>query len=235
MSRRLTPISSTDDPEMSSNDGIARSRTSISTVLASSRPARSCSRSRSRVDVACSRVICASVRGLAERRRRRRRQQQIEQPLLGRLPRLLAHLDLALLAHHLHGDLDEIAHHRLDVAADVADLGELRRFDLEERRLREPRQPPRDLGLADAGRTDHQDVLRRDFLGHVGRQPLPAIAVAQRDRHGALRLAPGRRRTCRARRRSRAASATRRASGRALGQRDRRHVTALPATSWLFV
>ena len=95
---------------------------------------------------------------------------------------------VALLAHHVDGELDEIAHHRLDVAADVADLGELRRLDLDERRLREPRQPPRDLGLADAGRPDHQDVLGRDLLGHLRRQPLPAQAVAQRDRHGALRL-----------------------------------------------
>ena len=31
------------------------------------------------------------------------------------------------LAHHVDAELDEVAHHRLDVAADVADLGELRR------------------------------------------------------------------------------------------------------------
>ena len=93
-----------------------------------------------------------------------------------------------LLAHQLHGDLGQVADHRFDVAADVADLGELRRFDLEERRLRELRQPPRDLGLADAGRADHQDVLRRDFFGHLRRQLLSAHAVAQRDRDGALGL-----------------------------------------------
>ena len=83
-------------------------------------------------------------------------------------------------------ELHEVAHHRLDVAADVADLGELRRLDLDERRLRQPRQPPRDLGLADAGRADHQDVLRRDLLGQLRRQLLAPHAVAQRDRHGAL-------------------------------------------------
>ena len=70
-----------------------------------------------------------------------------------------------LVAHHADGDLDEVADHRLDVAADVADFGELRRFDLEERRLRQLGEPPRDLGLADAGRADHQDVLRRHFVG----------------------------------------------------------------------
>ena len=86
-------------------------------------------------------------------------------------------------------DLGEVADHRLDVAPDVADLGELRRLDLDERRLREPRQPPRDLGLADAGRADHEDVLRRDLLGHLRRQLLPPHAVAQRDGDGALGLA----------------------------------------------
>jgi hypothetical protein len=64
----------------------------------------------------------------------------------------------------LDRDLDQIADDRVDVAADVADLGELGRLDLDERRLGEPRQPARDLGLADAGRADHQDVLRRDLL-----------------------------------------------------------------------
>ena len=45
-------------------------------------------------------------------------------------------------------DLDEVAHDLLDVAADIADLGELGRLDLEERRLGELRQAARDLGLA---------------------------------------------------------------------------------------
>ena len=85
-------------------------------------------------------------------------------------------------------ELDEVADHRLDVAADVADLGELRRFDLDERRVRQLREPARDLGLADAGRADHQDVLRRDLLGQLGRQLLAAHAIAQRDRHRALGL-----------------------------------------------
>ena len=119
---------------------------------------------------------------------RQRRQQQIEDPLLRRLPRLLAHFGDPLLPHHVDRQLDEVAHHRLDVAADVADLGELRGFDLDERRLRQAREPPGDLGLADAGRADHQDVLRRDVLGHLRRQLLPPRAVAQRDRDRALGL-----------------------------------------------
>ena len=83
-------------------------------------------------------------------------------------------------------DLDEVADDRVDVAADVADLGELRRFDLDERRIGEAREAARDLGLADAGRSDHQDVLRRDLLAQRLGHLLPAPAVAQRDRDGAL-------------------------------------------------
>ncbi len=48
------------------------------------------------------------------------------------------------------------------------------------------REPPRDLGLADAGGSDHQDVLGRDFVAQLGRDILPAPAVAQRDRDRAL-------------------------------------------------
>ena len=83
-------------------------------------------------------------------------------------------------------DLDQVAHDLLDVAADIADLGELGRLHLEERRAGELGQPARDLGLADAGRADHQDVLRQ----HLFAQPLVELlappAVAQRDGDGAL-------------------------------------------------
>ena len=90
--------------------------------------------------------------------------QRIEHALLGGL--LRAGLDvLALAFAHLRDrDLDEIADDLLDVAADIADLGKLGGFDLDERRAGQFRQPPRDLGLADAGRPDHQDVFRQHFF-----------------------------------------------------------------------
>ena len=116
----------------------------------------------------------------------RHRQQEIEKPFLHFLLGDFLHLGFPLSAHHVDRALDEIAHHRLDIAADVADLGELGRFHLDERRLRETREAPRDFGLPDAGRSDHQDVLRRDFLGELGRQLLAAHPVAQRDRNGAF-------------------------------------------------
>ncbi len=122
--------------------------------------------------------------GLAEGPRRR--QQRIEHALFRGIGRLLAHLRHRLVARHLQRDLDEIAHDRLDVAPDVADLGELRRLDLDERRAGELGEAARDLGLADAGRADHQDVLRHDLVAQTVRHVAAAPARAQRDRDGAL-------------------------------------------------
>ena len=186
MSLTLMSTSSTDEPAMISNDG-KRLLAHVDLDLLVIEPA---------VAQLLAQLLARALRLLADARRllvvvgrrRQRRQQQIEHALFGGLPRLLAHFGDALFADHVDGELGQVAHHRLDVAADVADLGELRRLDLDERRLREPRQPARDLGLADAGRADHQDVLRRDLLGQLRRQLLPARAVAQRDRDGALGL-----------------------------------------------
>ena len=94
----------------------------------------------------------------------------------------------AFFAHHIDRQLRQVAHHRLDVAADIADFSELRRLDLDERRLGQPREPPRNLGLADAGRPNHQNVLGHDVFGELGRKLLPAHAVAQRDGNRALRV-----------------------------------------------
>ena len=112
--------------------------------------------------------------------------QRIEHALLGGLLRARLHVLALPFARLGDGDLDQVAHDLLDVAADIADLGELGRLDLEERRAGEPGQPARNLGLADAGRADHQDVLRQ----HLFAQPLvelqPPPAVAQRDGDRAL-------------------------------------------------
>ena len=115
-----------------------------------------------------------------------RRQENIEHALLGGVGRAVAHLARLGLARLLDRRLDEVADDGVDVAADVTHLGELGRLDLDERGIGEAREAARDFRLAHAGRADHQDVLRRDLLpqrlGHL----LPAPAVAQRDRDGAL-------------------------------------------------
>ena len=83
-------------------------------------------------------------------------------------------------------DLDQVANHGFDVAADVADFGELARLHFEERRIGELGQAPRQLGFADAGGADHEDVLRHHLIGHFRFELLAADAVAQRDGDGAL-------------------------------------------------
>ncbi len=117
----------------------------------------------------------------------RRRKEHVEQPLLGDVGRAVADLARFGLARLLDRGFGQVADDRVDVAADVADFGEFGRLDLDERRVGEPREPARDLGLAHAGRADHQDVLRRDLLAQRLRHLLAAPAVAQRDRHRALR------------------------------------------------
>ena len=184
MSLMLNSTSSTLAPVMISSDGKFFCCTSISTEPV--------------VEAALAQLLAHALaralrlffdlRRILIGRRERPRQEQVEQTLLRVLLRLRADVSGVLLADHADRDLDEIANHRLDVAADVAHLGELRRLDLEERRLRELGEPPRNLGLADAGRTDHEDVLRRDFLGQLRRQLLPPHAVAERDGHRALGL-----------------------------------------------
>ena len=132
-------------------------------------------------------VALASGLGLrAGSNRARTGQQRIEHALFGGVHRARLHLFHLAFAGHLDRDVHEILDDRVHLAPDVADLGELRRLDLDERRVREPREPAGDLGLADAGRPDHQDVLGRD----LGAQPLLDLhappAVAQRDGDGAL-------------------------------------------------
>ena len=117
-----------------------------------------------------------------------RPREELHEALLGVLLRARPYVGDALLAHELDRDLHEVPDDRLDVAPDVADLGELRRLDLHERRARELREPARDLGLPDAGRADHDDVLRRDLVAEVGADLLAPPSVPERDGDGALRL-----------------------------------------------
>src|SRR5437762_2752923 len=130
-------------------------------------------------------------RDLLERARREglvsgRREQEVEESLLGERGGPLGDARRHLGLNHVHGELGEVTDHRFDVAPHVADLRVLGGLDLQEGRLGELREPARDLGLPDAGRPDHDDVLRRDLVAELRRQVLPAPAVPQRDGDGAL-------------------------------------------------
>ena len=115
-----------------------------------------------------------------------RSDQGIDDAHLGGLLGADLHVLALLFAGERDADLDQVAHDLLDVAADIAHLGEFGRLDLDERRAGQPRQPPRNLGLADAGRADHQDVLRQHLLAQLVVELLAPPAVAQRDGDGAL-------------------------------------------------
>jgi len=123
---------------------------------------------------------------LGEAHRTCRRQQGVENAFLGGVLGAVAHLVHLLFAQHFQGCIGQVADDRLDVAADIADLGELGRFHFQEWRIGQLGQAAGDLGLADTGRADHQDVLRGDFLAQLGRQLHAPPAVAQGDGHGAL-------------------------------------------------
>jgi hypothetical protein len=114
-------------------------------------------------------------------------QQRVQDPFLGGVRRACLDLRLFLFARHLHCDVGQILDDGVDLASDVADLGELGRLDLHERRLRQARQATRDLGLAAAGRSDHQDVLRRDLVAQRLVDLHAAPAVAQGNGHRAFR------------------------------------------------
>ena len=77
------------------------------------------------------------------------------------------HLRALLIFQQGEGGFDQIADNLFDIAADIADFGKLRRFDLEEGRAGEGGEAAADLGFADTRRADHQDVFRRHFPAQI--------------------------------------------------------------------
>ena len=126
------------------------------------------------------------AKGVAGGRLGARTDQGIQNPVLGRPLGLGADLVPAAVTHDDQRCLDQIAQDLVNVAPDIADLREFGRFNLEERRAGQPGQAPGNLGLADAGRPDHQDVLGRYLISQRVRHTLAPPAVAQRQRDGAL-------------------------------------------------
>ena len=80
---------------------------------------------------------------------------RVEHAAFGRL--LSASLDVFSFAlpGQRDGNLDQIAHDLLHVAADIADFGEFGRFDLEKGRAGKPGKAAGDFRFADASRSDH--------------------------------------------------------------------------------
>ena len=120
------------------------------------------------------------------RRTRVRADERVQNALLRLQMRLCADFFALAVAHEANRRLDKIAHDLIDVAADIANFGELRRLNLEEGRIGKLREPPRNLGLADARRADHEDIFRKNFFPHIPVELLAAPAVAQSDGDRAL-------------------------------------------------
>ena len=83
-------------------------------------------------------------------------------------------------------DLHEIPDDLLDVAPDIADLGEFGRLHLQEGGAREAREAAGDFRFAAAGGADHEDVLGQDLVAHGALELQAPPAVAQGDGHRAL-------------------------------------------------
>ena len=115
-------------------------------------------------------------------------EREVEKAFLSLLLGSVLNFIQALLANHVDGDFNQIANHGFNIAANVADLGELARFNFKEGRIREFRQTARDFGFSDASRAHHKDVFRHDILGHIRIELLAADAVAQSDGDGSFRV-----------------------------------------------
>jgi hypothetical protein len=113
-------------------------------------------------------------------------QQCVEDALFGGVFGAMTNLGDFLFAQQLDGGVGQVTNDRLDVATDVADFGELGRFDLDEWRVGQFGQATGDLGFTDTGRADHQDVFRGHFNAQLFRQLHPTPAIAQGNGDGAL-------------------------------------------------
>src|SRR5258705_8059840 len=128
----------------------------------------------------------ALAEGILGRRARVLADQGADHALLGGELGAGAHVLAALFPRLGDRHFHQIAHDLLDVPADIADLGELGRLDLDEGRAGKPGEPAGNLGLADSGGTDHQDVLGQHLLAQLLIELQAPPAIAQRDRDRAL-------------------------------------------------
>ena len=93
----------------------------------------------------------------------------------------MADLAHSLFPRHFYGDVDKIAHDRVHFATNIANFRELGGFYLDKRRLSQLGKSARNFRFADAGRTNHQNVLGRDLAAQRLIDLHTSPAVAQRD------------------------------------------------------
>mmetsp|Transcript_34225 Transcript_34225/g.87542 ORF Transcript_34225/g.87542 Transcript_34225/m.87542 type:complete len:345 (+) Transcript_34225:789-1823(+) len=114
--------------------------------------------------------------------------QQVQQFLLHRVAQTGGDLPLHARARMHNGVLHQVADDLVHVSAVVPHLCELGGLDLDKGRIRQLGKATRNLRLAAASGADHQDVLRNHLLAKILLEPHAPPAVAQRHRHGLLRV-----------------------------------------------
>ena len=101
-------------------------------------------------------------------------------------PPPITHLPHFRLPRLLDRRFDQVANHRLDVAADVADFGQLRRLDLDERRVAPACASRRAISVLPTP----VGPITRIFFGMIscrrGSRPAADATIAKRDRDRAL-------------------------------------------------
>ena len=113
-------------------------------------------------------------------------QEEIHEPgFRGRAGSLL-HSLVFFLAHHMNGDIEEIADHGFHIAAHVTHFREFRGFHLYKGSSAQFGQTARYFGLAAARGTHHDDVLGRNLIAQFLGQLLSAPPVADSHRHHAF-------------------------------------------------
>ena len=139
---------------------------------------------RSRIGLPCIRLRGAVTSGFSQRKSGKKLDQTVVDSLVNLVLDFLRFFRL----DQANRTVGEIAHHALDIAADIADLGVFGRLDFYERRLRERGKPSGDFRLADTGRADHEDIFRHDLLALGGGKERATVAVSEGNRNGALGL-----------------------------------------------
>src|SRR3546814_20529237 len=104
--------------------------------------------------------------------------ERVEQPLHRGLLGGGAHGFAAAVLFEPHRLFDAVARDLLDVAADIAHLGEPGRLDLAERRVGTLDPAARNLGLAAARGAEPQEILGADPIAMVGGTLTAAPALA---------------------------------------------------------
>ena len=92
----------------------------------------------------------------------------------------LTHMFAAAFFLKTDGLFSEVTGDLLNVATDIANFGELGRFDLDKRCIRKLSETARYLGLAATRRANHQDVFWRHLIAQIRAETLAAPAIAQR-------------------------------------------------------